>query len=1040
MTRIVDNSKEKLSATLNNAFEDANDIAIATAYFKVNGYGELKEALRNKPLKFLLGRAQTESVKWEDEIIRELEENEDERRYFELLQDAVEFFEGEKVSVRALKGPFFHGKAYIGATPALDNMKRGIGVVGSSNFTRGGLVNNRELNMLNTDREVVQELISWFQEAWEHSTDFKEEFLSVLKNYVTTRSPYEVAAKALYETYRDTLDVSVESQKVLETLMPHQKLTVRDALLMLERYNGVVVADATGLGKSRIALSLALNAIREGKKCLLIAPASVLATTWKHEFAKTHISLDETVPTTSLYDHSDYFDGKKFSDVGFVIVDEAHDFRRPSTKRYGALRDLLLRTKAQVVLATATPVNNSLMDLYSLLSLYLPEDCITDIHGQTLKGFFTANQKRWLRGEPIDMEKVLERFMVRHSRRLAVALGEGKLKFPERELDMDPLTRYDARIDYEKINTLLDRMNFMFYDLSIDRLSDQLKMPDGTPVPKAVEQSKRDKLKKLVKAIVIIGIFKRLESSSKAFEDTLGTLRDYIEKAIVFAEEKSYFIPSSFKNDPLFDFDEELPSPEDVFKEEKYSEIKENCKLSQDEAVKFVAKCKEDIATIDLLLSEIPSNDSKFDTFALRLSAMTEAIASGKNNGVIIFSQFTSTAAYLYDRLSKSSAALPVMMVTGSICRDAKGHNKEKSAIIEEFQSNGGILVSTDVLSEGQNLQNAQYVVNYDFPWNPVVLIQRIGRVDRMGSPYDTIYVSNILPVNGNRDDPKTLEHFLHLMEKLYSKLDAIRATIGIDATTLGEEADPKDFGLQIEMSKGNFSAIEKLSRELEQFTSDPLDTLAKIIQDRSIEWLERIPDGIGAFKKGKRDAMFVLFRNGSDLYWRTKYFDGNREMSDSINDTVSILLDGESENHGERIDYGRLLERIREMKESLKKELNERRQREITLGGTPVRATKTVKEIFDELANSGGDGEVLAARFRARSNNQSLVSALYKARKESRLVDKARELLQESTDSGQEPAGQSSEIKLKRVCWCWIQPSETGKVTADKDDMRVTG
>ncbi|MBX8631711.1 MAG: hypothetical protein J9259_04220 [Thermoplasmata archaeon YP2-bin.285] len=173
-----------------------------------------------------------------------------------------------------------------------------------------------------------------------------------------------------------------------------------------------------------------------------------------------------------------------------------------------------------------------------------------------------------------------------------------------------------------------------------------------------------------------------------------------------------------------------------------------------------------------------------------------------------------------------------------------------------------------------------------------------------------------------------------------------------------------------------------------------------------------------------------MVFRNGSDLYWRTKYFDGDREISDLITDTVFILLDGEAENHEERIDYGRLLERMSEVKESLKKELNERRQREITLGGTPLRAMKAVKEILDEPANSGEGGEALAARLKVRSNNQSLVSALYEARKEGRLVDKARELLPElTTASGQEPAGQAGELKLNRVCWCWIQPSGSRQI-----------
>ena len=130
----------------------------------------------------------------------------------------------------------------------------------------------------------------------------------------------------------------------------------------------------------------------------------------------------------------------------------------------------------------------------------------------------------------------------------------------------------------------------------------------------------------------------------------------------------------------------------------------------------------------------------------------------------------------------------------------------------------------------------------------------------------------------------------------------------------------------------------------------------------------------------------------------------------------------------------------MREMKESLKRELNERRQREVTLGGTPVRATKAVKEIFDELANSGEDGETLAARFRARSNTQGLVSALSKARKEGRLVDKARELLSELTVPGQETTQQSGELKLKRVCWCWIQPFDNKTVDNQERAVRTTG
>lgn len=166
MTKIVDNSRETLALALSKEFCDLHEIAIASAYFNVRGFGALKPALEGKPLLFLLGREPTESIKWEEEVLRELEEKEDDRDYFELLQEAIKYFEGQTVKIRTTSGPFFHGKAYIGANPSLKDAKNGIGSVGSSNFTFGGLVANKELNMLNTDREVVKELVEWFLNQW----------------------------------------------------------------------------------------------------------------------------------------------------------------------------------------------------------------------------------------------------------------------------------------------------------------------------------------------------------------------------------------------------------------------------------------------------------------------------------------------------------------------------------------------------------------------------------------------------------------------------------------------------------------------------------------------------------------------------------------------------------------------------------------------------------------------------------------------------------------------------------------------------------
>lgn len=1034
MTKIIDNSRDMLSDALTKEFDDMRELAIASAYFNVHGFGALKSALANKPMKFLLGREPTESIKWEEEVLKELEAKEDDQDYFTLLQEAIKYFEDPLREIHAIdtaKHPFFHGKAYVGAYPSMKQIRRGVGVVGSSNFTYGGLVKNRELNMLNTDREAIEELVSWFDEQWKNSIDYKQTFLSFLKNYITTRTPLEVIAKALFEFYKSNLETSSD-KKSLKSLYAHQVLTVRDASMKLEKYGGVLIADATGLGKSRAALQLAIDAIQNGRRPLLIAPKSVLDTTWKDEMRKANITL-ETISSEKLSSDPDSA-LEEYVDSTFIIVDEAHFFRTPSTNRYAALRDLILKNKAQVVLATATPVNNSLMDLYFLLSLYLNENGIYDLYGQTLRGYFNANQRRWLNDEPIALEQVLERFIVRHSRELAKALDkEGKINFPRRELDPDPRDKYSIRIDFEKIDTTLSSMNFSSYDISIDRLGDQLTLPDGKRMSDESLVTHREALKKLIKIIVIINLFKRLESSLQAFTNSLETYADYIKRAAKYAQDTGYFVPPKMKGDPLFDFDEEdetdkLPDPEELFSKPKYQGLRERCSLTADEIRQFVDSCEKDLKTIQKIKDLLPEKDEKFDSFFSHITDVCKDIK--KSNGILIFSQYAATSNYLYERFAKERGLkVPLMLVTGSESKDREGRSSDKTELVREFQKEGGILISTDVLSAGQNLQNAQYVANYDFPWNPVVLIQRIGRIDRMGSDHKKVFVINVLPKNGDPEDPKSIEHFLGLMKKLYQRLEAIRQTIGIDATTLGEKAEPKDFGIQEAIAKNDPTILDRLAKDLEQFTSDPKDTLAKIINERGYEWLESLPRGIGAIKKGlNRDGLFILFSDGTDFYWRLKYYDGKSELVTSPTDIVDTIMEGEIQNSGESIDYGSLVGRMKEMKEELKQQLEVQVNRERALAGVPPRPTQLIRDVYNELANSGAeDGEELAALFRDQSNRQAVVTALQNARKEGKLLEKAREILtltRLSAEGSEAPTEPNGEVRLNRVCWCWIQPS----------------
>jgi superfamily II DNA or RNA helicase len=1023
MAKIIDNKKETLANVLNREFSEVDEIAIASAYFNIRGYGAIAPGLADKPMRLLLGREPTETIKWEDEILRELEEYEDDSDYFKLLQQTIQYFKDEKRLIRIMEGKFFHGKAFIGVTTNMKEVRRGIGIVGSSNFTYGGLVSNRELNMLNTDREVVQELAEWFEEQWNQSRDFKEEFLSLLSNYVTSWSPYEVVAKALYETYKGSL---IEREtKMLKHLYPHQQLTYIDAKEKLDKYGGVVIADSTGLGKSRVALALAHEAIREGIRPLLIAPKSILETTWEGEMNETLVRID-TLSTEMLSQNPDIVEdyvGEKGPEL--IIVDEAHYFRRKSTNRYIALRELVNKNQAKIVLITATPVNTSLMDLYSLLSLYLPENCIADLNHQSLYEYFVTQQRRWLAGEPINMDDILRRFIVRHSRELAKALDrEGWIRFPKRELD-EKIGRYPISISLDEIDKKLEKLSLAFYDLSIERLSAQFRLPDGTRIEKK-ESTQVENLKNLVKTIFIINLFKRLESSYAAFGETLRRMLAYIRAAKHYATQYSVFIPPKMRGDILNLFAdveemeeqipfEKLPSPEELFSKPKYKSLYDACRLSKQEVEEFVASCSKDEEAIESLLRMLPVHDEKYFLLERRLQQIMKQVK--EPNGVIVFTQYADTAYYLYRRLKASFSR--VMLVTGAGGYNDKGENALEDEIVKRFQKVGGLLISTDVLSAGQNLQNAQYVANYDFPWNPVILIQRVGRIDRIGSNYDTVYLINVLPKNGDPDDPESLEHFLGLMQRLYQRLEMIRETVGLDASTLGEEAAPRDFSIQAMIARNDERVLEILEQRIEQFTKDPIDILARILNEKGLQWVERIPNGIGAIKRSSFNGIFALLTDGDNFYWRLHVLDKDKErVITSPTEIVDLLLEGESENRGEKLEYDKLIPLLVMVKESLKNELEEIMRRENTAMGL-VRVDKKIRTIFDALSQFGDEGEQLAAMFRKIASRSAIVNHLYRAYLEGKLLEEARKILPKAV---QEIATTNPETKeLRRVCWCYF-------------------
>jgi ERCC4-related helicase len=643
---------------------------------------------------------------------------------------------------------------------------------------------------------------------------------------------------------------------------------------------------------------------------LVIAPKSILNTTWKKEMEDV---LGLEIPSINTEKVSDDLDilNKEYSDKNFIIIiDEAHYFRSSTSQRFSGLSSYLATKDRKLVLITATPVNNSLMDLYNLLSLFINDDEIPGI--PSLKGYFSEQQKKLYNNEKVDLDNLLRMFVVRTSRPTAQKLSRN-LSFPSRVIDTDGVT-YKLPLNPEEISNKIDDMTFIYYDLAVDKQVKGITLPDGLPIGENMQKIMKEKLKELVKVVIKINYFKRIESSIYSFKKSLEKQKEYIEKTVKIAQYYKKFIPPKFKTkiygDEISGFDlSEIP--EDYL---------EQLSMTDEESNTYIENANKDIGIINSIIEKIKGNeDCKFNTFYKKLKSIK---IEGKN-GIIIFTSYADTAKFIYDKLSMMDPEIKdkLLLITGN---EAHGNNSsDRFEIINYFMNNGGYLVSTDVLSAGQNLQNAQYVFNYDFPWNPVVLIQRTGRIDRLRSPYNEIYIINMTPDNSNKEDPSSLEHFIKIMEKLREKIDGIRQTVGSDASILGETPLPKDFNVILEILKGKNEELDKIDESSKRWgimlwETDPLDIYEQIKEQFGEEKIRSIPFGSGAYKQYDKNGIFVLYRSyeeGKYNYHWVLRFDDGEIITDEVK-ILRILTQPPNDNRGEKIDYNNLITEFKKLKE----------------------------------------------------------------------------------------------------------------------------
>lgn len=932
----IDNGDPKFHEVLDYLLRTEKRADFASGYFNLGGYGLLQGALREVPaFRLLLSRepgraAPADGAEVGGELYpagfrRDLASTEFNERNVRLGRELVELLREEKVEVRLFTRGFFHGKTYV-----FD----GYGIVGSSNFTAAGLTANTELNSVHKQNYAANALREWFEGFWEKSVDYKEDLIRLLEeSKFDSRqyTPYEVFMKCLYEYFKDEIEIDREDGNEqgssLVPLANFQEVAYKKGLQILDRYDGLMVADAVGLGKTWIGKKLLEDyGYFQRKSCLIICPAQ-LRDMWEREIRDATI-LGRVLSMERLGQKD--FDPQEYRDYEVILVDESHNFRNPNN-RYAALSQLTSMGKTKkVILMTATPINNGVFDLYNQVSLFTGGD----------ERYFARAGIPYLRKyfvdavENGDLLNLMEEVTVRRTRHFIAEhypeaeINGQRIHFPRRALKTE---RYSLESIYkglyEKVADSIEELNLVSYN------REALVRRKGRREDEAVQRN--EALISLMKT----GFLKRFESSVAAFRDSVERQLGFQRAFLAALKEGRILDAASHRRSLALDTGD---GPEGLLED-----LPEVSAADYDENA-FASLVREDIATLEALRAAVEDISVEEDDKLWQLAYLLDERPSGSKT--LVFTTYKDTAEYL-DRAFREHPGLGLeqrrlAVLHGGVAPETRTRVVERfaPAASKKPELAGGsqeidVLISTDVLSEGQNLQDADCVVNYDLHWNPTRMVQRAGRIDRLGSSYDEISVHNFFPDEG-------LDALLGLMQRLSDKIEAINRNVGLETSILGETASPRDFNALKRIESEDQSVTGELEAEVDVSGEFIRQVLADHLKEYGSGRLERTPEGVHSGFASDRPGFFFHFRVRGKHLWRL-YDDGSGEIIGSL---LAIYRRIRCNSDTPRAESGRNVhEALALVSKELLLELNER----IAASSAPEQLFKEQRDAVATLANN---------------------------------------------------------------------------------------
>ena len=849
-------------------------------YFRASGYFRIRKFIDSaEEIRILVGinidnlinvasqqglLFDSNAEKAQEEFFREVKKNIQEAEYDKeveggMLQLISDIIRG-KLKVRVHPKQNIHAKIYIFREKEKHDHGYGAVITGSSNLTEAGLSKNFEFNVELRENSDIDFATQTFEKLWNESIAIAEEYIEKLQKetYLNdTYTPYEVYLKFLIEYFGRSIEFDPSSITDLPRgfkRLSYQIDAVNDGFAKMMKHDGFFLADVVGLGKTVVATIIAKkyfysNGFPSHRSRTLIIVPPALKDNWAETTDKFRLDNVKIITNGSLHKIRD---ARKYD---LIIVDEAHKFRSDTATMYNELqkicktptRRILPNGKAvqkKVMLVSATPLNNKPEDIANQIYLFQDSKNSTLEIGN-LQHFFRIQIDAYkkLKKEP-DIKvvqegvkriyerirtKVIEPLIVRRTRTDLMAhelyaedLVKQGIKFPK----VGPPKKIFYQLE-PHLEALYDKTMFVLSHPTQGLTYNRYRAIGFLKPHKKNKYKQADMISSQLAKIMKILLVKRIDSSFYAFKQSLFRFMEATRAMVtMFENGKVYIAP----NLPVSEYINEGKEDEllELILEKSIEDPTIDICEPDDFEYDFLPGLKNDFELLKMLNKDWSDidNDPKLDVFIdyLKNSLMSKKI--NKTGKLVVFSESKETTDYLYRNLSKITNE-KILVVDSKSRKDKMPDirkNFDANLPKSEQKDNYNIVVSTEVLAEGINLHRANVIVNYDTPWNSTRLMQRIGRVNRIGSTADEVHVFNFYPTAKVNTD-------IELEKKAIMKLQAFHAALGEDSQIYSPDEETESFGLfdkEMEEEKDEKLAYLMMIRDIKE--KDP--TLFKQIKN----------------------------------------------------------------------------------------------------------------------------------------------------------------------------------------------------------------